>query len=411
MRHFLIGAGFFAVLCAVVLRVPAAEPEWAGRMNRAENWTKNASGELNIVQENGAVRFEAFFAEAGDLWFYPVFALRQFDSAAGCTELSFEVKADCPGGIRHAFVIAGGRYLAYPVPGPEWRRVSVKLDPADAATLRTFSVGLNPENPGKTTLRVRGFRLVADGGPVDPSLLPPLPVVMAVKSKPVSGVFYDTEPVRFEFGGSIAGNLRYRVADWTGETVSAGAWPENGGRLLTLPELPRGYYTLALESDSRKFGEPMSFAVVADASTRKPNPESFFAVDTAQSWLSGAKKWNERFPGEQYEAVSELCRRAGFFLDCTKKHPRRSGGAFFNLSTGCCGCARSTRGNTRGDRPWAGKALGWCSRSRRRSRHTSDARRGAERCRRQRGGQRGTPGSGWAGSGSPCWHRIPVRKR
>ncbi len=312
MRHFLIGAGFFAVLCAVVLRVPAAEPEWAGRMNRAENWTKNASGELNIVQENGAVRFEAFFAEAGDLWFYPVFALRQFDSAAGCTELSFEVKADCPGGIRHAFVIAGGRYLAYPVPGPEWRRVSVKLDPADAATLRTFSVGLNPENPGKTTLRVRGFRLVADGGPVDPSLLPPLPVVMAVKSKPVSGVFYDTEPVRFEFGGSIAGNLRYRVADWTGETVSAGAWPENGGRLLTLPELPRGYYTLALESDSRKFGEPMSFAVVADASTRKPNPESFFAVDTAQSWLSGAKKWNERFPGEQYEAVSELCRRAGF---------------------------------------------------------------------------------------------------
>ena len=81
------------------------------------------------------------------------------------------MKADCPGGIRHAFVIAGGRYLAYPVPGPEWRRVSVKLDPADAATLRTFSVGLNPENPGKTTLRVRGFRLVADGGPVDPSLL------------------------------------------------------------------------------------------------------------------------------------------------------------------------------------------------------------------------------------------------
>ena len=83
MRHFLIGAGFFAVLCAVVLRVPAAEPEWAGRMNRAENWTKNASGELNIVQENGAVRCEAFFAEAGELWFYPVFALRQFDSAAG----------------------------------------------------------------------------------------------------------------------------------------------------------------------------------------------------------------------------------------------------------------------------------------------------------------------------------------
>ena len=40
MRHFLIGAGFFAVLCAVVLRVPAAEPEWAGRMNRAENWTE-----------------------------------------------------------------------------------------------------------------------------------------------------------------------------------------------------------------------------------------------------------------------------------------------------------------------------------------------------------------------------------
>ena len=50
-----------------------------------------------------------------------------------------------------------------------------------------------------------------------------------------------------------------------------------------------------------------------------------------------------------------LCRRAFFFrLDSTKKAPPPKRGRFLNLSTGCCGCARSTSRQYTGRSP-----LGW----------------------------------------------------
>ncbi|MBS1368877.1 MAG: hypothetical protein HPZ91_02870 [Lentisphaeria bacterium] len=158
---------------------------------------------------------------------------------------------------------------------------------------------------------------------------PELPVVMAVRSAPASSVFYDTEPARFELREPTG--CRYRVSGWNGAAVAEGEWPGGGKSALELPELSRGYYTLALESDTREFGEPMSFAVVADAARRKPDPDAFFAVDTAQSWLSKAKKWNVRYPDEQFEAVSELCRRAGYGIVRDRfgwKHVEPQRGAF-----------------------------------------------------------------------------------
>ncbi len=133
-----------------------------------------------------------------------------------------------------------------------------------------------------------------------------IPVVTAIDATPATLAFYETEAVQFMLKKQFQSPCRYRVADWSGATVAEGEWA--GTQALKLPNLPRGYYTLSLSNCS----EPMSFAVLPDASKRKPNPDSFFAVDTAQSWLSGAKSWNVRFPGEQFETISELTRRAGF---------------------------------------------------------------------------------------------------
>lgn len=136
-----------------------------------------------------------------------------------------------------------------------------------------------------------------------------VPVFSAVASDAPSHVFYKTDAVKFKLKDGYRNSCAYQIMDGFGRQIAAGEWPDGGRGELSPGDLPCGYYTLMLDgADGSSFREPLSFAVVAPTT---PNPAGFFAMDTAQSGICGPRANNERFPGESYELVSELCRRAG----------------------------------------------------------------------------------------------------
>ena len=123
-------------------------------------------------------------------------------------------------------------------------------------------------------------------------------------------VFLHGEPLKFKRNNAVPGPVEWTVRNWKGETVRHGAWP--AGSPLSLETLPNGYYQLELAGgDGKKFAGVRSFAVVPDPAKRPGNPERFFAMDTAQSWLARPDAKNPRQPGKAYEVVSEVARRAG----------------------------------------------------------------------------------------------------
>ena len=290
--------------------VTAAAPGWVERLGKAENWTVNTSGSMEIRQEGDAICFAARNPKGDDFWFYPVFTLRPEEHAAGLVEFSFDAKTDRPENVKYSFIMAGGKYHKYPFPGSEWRRVTVKIPAADRKNIRDIKIGMNAKDAEPCKLWVRNFSATfVPNVPV--ADLPAIPESLALKAAVPSAVFYDGEPLRFELEERFRKPCRYQVMNWRGQEIQAGEFPGNGSAALTLDKLPCGYYTLKLKSALWNFAEPMSFAVVPDASKRKPNPESFFAVDTAQAVFGIAKKWDERYPGEPFDVYSELVRRAG----------------------------------------------------------------------------------------------------
>ncbi len=103
--------------------------------------------------------------------------------------------------------------------------------------------------------------------------------------------------------------VRWTLRNWRNEVIRQGEWPRSGK--LTLDALPNGYYQLTLSSDSAKFDGGRSFVVVPDPDKREKNPDMFFAVDSAQSWLAAPKGDNPLRPQDAYAVVSEAIRRAG----------------------------------------------------------------------------------------------------
>lgn len=270
--------------------VTAAAPGWVERLGKAENWTVNTSGSMEIRQEGDAICFAARNPKGDDFWFYPVFTLRPEEHAAGLVEFSFDAKTDRPENVKYSFVMAGGKYHKYPFPRSEWRRVTVKIPAADRKNIRDIKIGMNAKDAEPCKLWVRNFSATfVPNVPV--ADLPAIPESLALKAAVPSAVFYDGEPLRFELEERFRKPCRYQVMNWRGQEIQSGEFPGNGSVALTLDKLPCGYYTLKLKSALWNFAEPMSFAVVPDASKRKPNPESFFAVDTAQAVFGIAKKW------------------------------------------------------------------------------------------------------------------------
>ncbi|WP_288559310.1 hypothetical protein [uncultured Victivallis sp.] len=133
----------------------------------------------------------------------------------------------------------------------------------------------------------------------------------AVRATVPGAVFQENEALEFTLDPAVAGTVRYEVRDWRGDLITSGIWPADGRGTLRLADLSRGYYQLSLSKGPEQLKGTRSFAIVADPEKRRRNPDSFFALDSAQSWLARPNPANPRFPGEGFETVSELARRAG----------------------------------------------------------------------------------------------------
>ena len=104
--------------------------------------------------------------------------------------------------------------------------------------------------------------------------------------------------------GGVPGES-YEITDWRGRAVGMpGLWSADG--TTTLPRLPAGYYWLT--SGRAK----VSFAVVPAPESRVLDRESFYGVDSGQSWVSApgsfACPWNG---GDTYRTISDIIRFAG----------------------------------------------------------------------------------------------------
>ena len=118
-------------------------------------------------------------------------------------------------------------------------------------------------------------------------------------------------------------NAVWRLVDWRGRPVKAadasGVFDADGAAVL--PCLPTGYYHL------KSGGDGVSLAVVPAAESRVFDHDSFYGIDSAQSWVSRPGSftcpWNG---GDTYRIVSDLLRLAGLphvreRLGCTEVFP------------------------------------------------------------------------------------------
>ena len=139
----------------------------------------------------------------------------------------------------------------------------------------------------------------------------PFDTADAVAAHAPGSVFTQGEPLRFSLKPYAASPLKWTLRDWQNRELRSGDWPGAGKAELTLAALPDGYYILTVESPEAAFDGFRSFAVVPDPATRRRNPDTFFAMDSAQSWLARPDSANVRHPGDAYELVSEVIRRGG----------------------------------------------------------------------------------------------------
>lgn len=121
-------------------------------------------------------------------------------------------------------------------------------------------------------------------------------------------VFLAGEVLRFRPAGKASASPRWILRDWRGEVLRSGEW-EKGKSELELEALPCGYYCLEpAKDDGTPLAGARSFAIVP---VPNPNPNGFFAVDSAQSSLARPNKSNPYQPANAFELVSEVARRSG----------------------------------------------------------------------------------------------------
>jgi len=129
---------------------------------------------------------------------------------------------------------------------------------------------------------------------------------------PVTGqpgnVFAEPQAVTFE-RQTPTPNLRmdWRVVDWQDREIATGTWSGDQQK-LTLGELPRGYYRLKLKrSDTADWQRIVPFARVVSPDSRKPNPESPYALDSVQSWI----EYNSLTPTNVSTVLADLTQLLG----------------------------------------------------------------------------------------------------
>lgn len=107
------------------------------------------------------------------------------------------------------------------------------------------------------------------------------------------------------FGHGATGGSVWNVSDWRGRDIGMSIVADADGR-VEVPGLESGYYRL------RCCNSTATLAVVPDPKKRVFDRGSFYAVDSAQSWVSQKGKflcpWNG---GDTYRTISDLAMLAG----------------------------------------------------------------------------------------------------
>lgn len=115
------------------------------------------------------------------------------------------------------------------------------------------------------------------------------------------GVLFERERMSASVGRS---GEKWQISDWRGRALQDGRVDSEGH--IPLGEMPCGYYFLDVGTNRA------SIAVMPRPERRVPASSSFYAVDSAQSWISAPGKfdcpWHD---GDSYRLISDLIRRAG----------------------------------------------------------------------------------------------------
>ncbi|AVM46768.1 hypothetical protein C5Q97_19440 [Victivallales bacterium CCUG 44730] len=311
---FLTGLLSVACLAAACSAAELRPLPWSERLNTASRFDHNSSGRLTISNDAAekAVRFDVEFKPGTDFWCYPGIRFGADESLADVEAIRFDIKAVQPAGgkgYRHAYLMYDGKppYVTLPELKPEWQTVTVRVPEtaADPAAVKSIRIGANPRSE-KTTFYIRNLEMLSSKPPKGG-----FDAASTITVHAPGSVFVQGEPLTFSLKPYAALPLRWKLLGWNGEVLRSGEWPGSGREELRLPALPNGYYQLAVESAEAPFSGVRSFAVVPDPASRLRNPDTFFAIDSGQSWLGRPDPANPVYPGDAYELLSELIRRGG----------------------------------------------------------------------------------------------------
>ncbi len=286
---------------------------WSENACSPERFAPHSSGEMTIsaAPEENAVRFDVKFKPGTDFWIYPIFPLPEGETLEQVEQIRFEFKAeqaDPAGSYRVAFArFNGGQNYSLPMPKPEYQQVTIDLAKAvkNPTEIRDIRIGMNPTTP-QLSFSIRNLEFLTSK---------PLPAELdaanAVRLNAPGSVFLSGEPLKFQLKPTAKVAAHWTLRNWKEEVIQQGEWPGAGKEELILTTLPNGYYKLELNSEATKFTGFRSFAVVPDPAGRPANPDLYFAIDSAQSWLAAPQENNPRQPKNSFEVVSEVARRAG----------------------------------------------------------------------------------------------------
>ncbi len=297
------------MMTATVFAAPRPLP-WSQGICSAANFEANSSGKMTISDDakEKAVRFDVELKPGTDFWVYPVLKLKG-ESLADVSEIRFEFKAkqeNPAAGYRCAYVMIGDEKPFFTLPTPKEEYQSVTIDVAKAvknpAAVKALKIGMNPKD-AKLTFSIRNLEFLGE------SKNAVYDTADAIGAAAPGAAFLQGEPLEFKLKPYAAVAAKWTLKNWKDETLRSGDWPKQGP--LTLVALPNGYYRLELASDDAKFSGFRSFTVLPDPAKRHVNPDIFFALDSAQSWLARPDSKNPRQPANAYEVVSEVARRAG----------------------------------------------------------------------------------------------------
>ena len=305
LKHYPLILMLAATVCAAAPQFPAPQ-----ELITPSRWRSNSSGSMRMTKDEAeqALRIDVTFSPTVDKWVYPYFDLRRYETLNGATSLDFEIcvieSKEEYQGCREGNAFVKG-FIKYPPPKMPniWYKVSIDLTQKDLSQIATFQLGLNPKNL-QIAFLMKNIHF--NGTPQAPQLDP------AIVTDAPGNVFFQGDKPVLQMTTAVKG-LSYTLLDWHGKTLQSGDWPQDGTEPLTLPALPNGYYIVNTTNKADVAIPSFNFTIIPHPSTRKYPHDSFFAVDSAQSWLAARGRFDCRwYDGDTYRLVSDLIAWAGF---------------------------------------------------------------------------------------------------